>query len=161
MKRIISFLVVNEIGVLNRVSGLLSKRGFNVESITAGVTENESLTRITLMLEADDRVVEQMIKQLDKLLVVKAIKELEEQKSTIRELALIKVNIESHDNKRFIDDITEHKGIIVDIGNDTATVQFFGSFEYINICVKYLGKYNIVEVARTGIVALDSGDGRL
>ena len=142
MKRIISFLVVNEIGVLNRVSGLLSKRGFNVESITAGVTENESLTRITLMLEADDRVVEQMIKQLDKLLVVK-------------------VNIESHDNKEFIDDITEHKGVIVDLGNDTATVQFFGSFEYINICVKYLGKYNIVEVARTGIVALDSGDGRL
>jgi len=58
MKRIISFLVVNEVGVLSRVSGLLSKRGFNVDSITAGVTENESITRITLMLEADDQVVE-------------------------------------------------------------------------------------------------------
>lgn len=161
MKRIISFLVVNEIGVLNRVSGLLSKRGFNVESITAGVTESELLTRITLMLEANDRVIEQMIKQLDKLLVVKAIKELHESKSTSRELALVKVNIKVHSNKEFIDDITDHKGIVVDIGGDTATVQFSGSYEYINVCIKYLEKYDIVEFARTGLVALDSGDDRL
>lgn len=161
MKRIISFLVVNEVGVLNRVSGLLSKRGFNVESITAGVTENESLTRITLMLEADDRVVEQMIKQLDKLLVVDSIKELQESKSTVRELALVKVDIAGHSNKEFIDDITEHKGVIVDIGESTATVQFSGSYEYINACVKYLVKYGIVEFARTGLVALGSGDDKL
>jgi len=161
MKRIISFLVVNEIGVLNRVSGLLSKRGFNVESITAGVTEDESLTRITVMLEADDRVVEQMIKQLDKLLVVKAIKELYEDKSTIRELALVKINTKGHSNKEFVDDITDHKGIVVDIGIDTSTVQFSGSYEYINMCVKYLEKYGIVEFARTGLVALDSGDSSL
>jgi len=161
MKRIISFLVVNEIGVLNRVSGLLSKRGFNVESITAGVTENESLTRITLMLEANDKVVEQMIKQLDKLLVVDSIKELDESKSTTRELALIKLNIDGHSNKEFIDDITEHKGVIVDIGQKCATAQFSGSYEYINACVQYLDKYGVVEFARTGLVALDSGDDRL
>lgn len=161
MKRIISFLVVNEIGVLNRVSGLLSKRGFNVESITAGVTEVESLTRITVMIEADDKVVEQMIKQLDKLLVVKSIKELDEEKSTIRELALIKVNMKGHDNKEFIDDITDHKGILVDIGDDSSTIQFSGSYEYINSCIKYLDKYGIIEFARTGLVALDSGDDRL
>ncbi len=161
MKRIISFLVVNEIGVLNRVSGLLSKRGFNVESITAGITENEAITRISLMLEADDRVVEQMIKQLDKLLVVKAIKELDESKSTVRELALVKVTIKDVSNKQFIDDITEHKGFVVDLGKHSATVQFSGSYEYINLCVKYMEKYGIIEVARTGLVALDSGDDRL
>ena len=161
MKRIISFLVVNEVGVLNRVSGLLSKRGFNVESITAGVTENKSITRISLMLEADNRVVEQMIKQLDKLLVVKAIKELDESQATIRELALIKVSIESHSSKEFIDDVTEHKGFVVDLGKHSATVQFSGSYEYINLCVNYMAKYGIIEVARTGLVALDSGDSKL
>ncbi|MEX1377399.1 MAG: acetolactate synthase small subunit [Eubacteriales bacterium] len=161
MKRIISFLVVNEIGVLNRVSGLLSKRGFNVDSITAGVTEDESLTRITLMIDANDSVVEQMIKQLDKLLVVKSIKELFEDESTVRELALIKINTDECNNKEFLDDITDHKGVVVDMGENTSTVQFFGSYEYINSCVAYLQKYNIVEMARTGIVALESGDKRL
>ena len=161
MKRIISFLVVNEVGVLNRVSGLLSKRGFNVESITAGAAENDTTTRITLMLEADDKVVEQMIKQLDKLLVVKAIKELDENTSTVRELSLIKVPIKGQSNKEFIDDITDHKGIIVDIGKHSATVQFFGSYDYINMCIKYMEKYGIIEFARTGLVALDSGDDSL
>ena len=161
MKRIISFLVVNEIGVLNRVSGLLSKRGFNVESITAGVTENDSLTRITLMIEADDSVVEQVIKQLDKLLVVKSIKELYEEQSTVCELALIKISTEGCNKKEFLDDITDHKGVVVDMGESTSTIQFFGSYEYINSCVAYLQKYEIIEMARTGIVALDSGDERL
>ncbi|MBN2880179.1 MAG: acetolactate synthase small subunit [Clostridia bacterium] len=161
MKRIISFLVVNEVGVLSRVSGLLSKRGFNVDSITAGVTENESITRITLMLEADDQVVEQMIKQLDKLLVVKAIKELSVQKSTVRELALVKIGTQGFAKKELIDEIAEKKGVIADIGEDTATVQFAGSYEYINQCIKYMEKYGIIEFARTGLVALDSGDERL
>lgn len=161
MKRIISFLVVNEVGVLSRVSGLLSKRGFNVDSITAGVTENESITRITLMLEADDQVVEQMIKQLDKLLVVKAIKELTEQKSTVRELALIKVSTKGFSKKELIDETSERKGVIADIGEGTATVQFAGSYEYINQCVQHMEKYGIIEFARTGLVALDSGDERL
>ncbi len=161
MRRIISFLVVNEIGVLNRVSGLLSKRCFNDDSSTAGVTEDESITRISLMLEADDRVVEQMIKQLDKLLVVKAIKELDESKSTVKELALVKVSIKGHISKELIDDITDHKGVIADFGKRTATVQFSGSYEYINVCVKYMEKYGIIEVARTGLVALESGDEKL
>lgn len=158
MQRIISFLVANEIGVLSRVSGLLSKRGFNVGSITAGVTQDSTITRITLMIDSDERVVEQMVKQLAKLLDVKAIKELDVNASTVRELALVKINAKAHNKKELLDDITEHQGIVVSQGKSTVTIQFFGTYEYISNCIEHLKTYGIVEVARTGLVALNSGD---
>jgi len=96
-----------------------------------------------------------------KLLVVKAIKELTEQKSTVRELALIKVSTKGFSKKELIDETSERKGVIADIGEGTATVQFAGSYEYINQCVQHMEKYGIIEFARTGLVALDSGDERL
>lgn len=161
MQRVISFLVSNEPGVLCRISGLISRRGFNIESLTVGVTDDSKLSRITIVMHADDSVIEQVIKQLDKQLDVKAIKEIPEDKGTLREIALIKVNTAGADRKGFMDAIIARSGVILDIGGKTTTVQLTGTISSINEGIEELKKYGIVEVARTGMVALECGDTRL
>ena len=92
-QRVISFIVSNQPGVLCRISGLISRRGFNIDSLTVGVTSDPALSRMTIVMSADDAVIEQVIKQLDKLLDVKAIKDLPQEQGTLREIALVKVNM--------------------------------------------------------------------
>jgi acetolactate synthase-1/3 small subunit len=161
MQRVISFLVSNEPGVLCRISGLISRRGFNIESLTVGVTDDPKLSRITIVMHADDSVIEQVIKQLDKQLDVKAIKEIPQDKGTLREIALVKVNTAGIDRKDFMDAITARWGIVLDIGECTTTVQLTGTISSINEGIEELKKYGIVEIARTGMVALECGDTRL
>ncbi len=160
MQRVISFVVSNQPGVLCRISGLISRRGFNIESLTVGVTDDPSLSRITIVMYADDAVTDQVIKQLDKQLDVKAITEIPECKGTFREIALIKVGTGS-DKKEFMDAINARSGIVLDIGENTTTVQLTGTISFINEGIEALKKYGIVEIARTGMVALECGDARL
>ena len=161
MQRVISFIVSNQPGVLCRISGLISRRGFNIESITVGVTDNPALSRITVVMYADDAVIEQVIKQLDKLLDVKAIKEIPEDMGTLREIALVKVNAVGITSKDFMNDVTALWGVVLDIGETTTTVQLTGTISSINKGIEALKKYGIVEIARTGMVALDNGDTQL
>ena len=157
MQRVISFIVSNQPGVLCRVAGLISRRGFNIESITVGVTANPKLSRITIVMFAEDTVIEQMLKQLDKLLDVKAIKEIPQEEGTARELALIKVNT-GPSKKGFMDIVNSLWGTVLDIGDETTTIQLTGSCDYINESIDKLREYGISEIARTGMVALESGD---
>jgi len=161
MQRVISFIVSNQPGVLCRISGLISRRGFNIESLTVGVTADPSLSRITIVMFADDAVIEQVIKQFDKLLDVKAIKEIPCDRGILREIALIKVNTEGINRKDFIDTVTARWGIVLDIGEETTTVQLTGTISSINEGIEELKRYGIVEIARTGMVALESGDTQL
>lgn len=160
-QRVISFIVSNQPGVLCRISGLISRRGFNIDSLTVGVTSDPALSRMTIVMSADDAVIEQVIKQLDKQLDVKAIKEIPQDQGTLREIALVKVNMSGIDRTDFMKEVSERGGIVLDIGQTTATVQFTGTIAFINECVDMLRKYGIVEVARTGMVALERGDTRL
>lgn len=161
MQRVISFIVTNQPGVLCRISGLISRRGFNIESLTVGVTSDPSLSRITIVMYAEDSVIEQVIKQLDKLLDVKAIKEIPQDKGTLREIALVKVNVFGIDKKEFMKDVSARAGIVLDIGDESATVQLTGTISFINDSIEALRQYGIVELARTGMVALECGDEHL
>ena len=160
-QRVISFIVSNQPGVLCRISGLISRRGFNIESITVGVTDDSALSRITIVMFADDAIIEQVLKQFDKLLDVKAIKEIPQDKGTLREIALIKVNAAGVTRKDFMDEVTARWGTVLDIGETTATIQFTGPISSINEGIEALKKYGIVEIARTGMVALECGDTQL
>lgn len=161
MQRVISFIVSNQPGVLCRIAGLISRRGFNIESITVGVTSDPTLSRITIVMFAEDAIIEQVIKQLDKLLDVKAIKEVPKDEATVRELALVKVNASSVERKDVMEVVNSLWGVVLDIGDKTTTIQLTGTIQYINEGIEKLKKFGIVEIARTGMVALESGDKKL
>ena len=158
MQRVISFIVTNQPGVLSRVSGLISRRGFNIESLTAGVTSNPKLTRITIVMFADDAVIDQVIKQIDKLLDVKAIKEIHNESGTLQELALIKVAPQAGDRIAFMDVVNSRNGRVLDIGESANTVRLIGTSSFINESIELMSEFGITEIARTGMVALERGD---
>lgn len=158
MQRVISFIVSNQPGVLSRISGLISRRGFNIESLAAGVTSNPKLTRITIVMYAEDAVIDQVIKQIDKLLDVKAITEIREESGTLQELALIKAQPKSEDRNAFMDVVNARNGRVLDIGDKTSTIRLIGTISFINESIKMLSKFGIIEIARTGMVALERGD---
>ena len=159
-QRVISFIVTNQPGVLSRVSGLISRRGFNIDSLTVGVTADPSLSRITIVMYADDAVIEQVIKQIDKLLDVVAIKEIPPEAGAMREVALVKLRLNG-DRRLMMEDVAARGGVVLDIGETTATVQLTGTVSFIDDSIKTLEKYGIAELARTGMVALERGDGVL
>jgi len=159
-QRVISFIVTNQPGVLSRISGLISRRGFNIDSLTVGVTADSSLSRITIVMYADDAVIEQVIKQFDKLLDVVAIKEIPMDKGAMREVALVKLRL-SGDRRLLMEDVAARGGVVLDIGETTATVQLTGTVTFIDESITTLQKYGIAELARTGMVALERGDGVL
>jgi len=158
MQRVISFIVTNQPGVLSRVAGLISRRGFNIESLAAGVTSNPKLTRITIVMYADDAVIDQVIKQLDKLLDVKAIKEIPQDAGSWKELALIKAKPAGKDRSAFMNVVNSRNGRILDFGIDTITIQLIGTISFVNKSIELLDNFNIIEIARTGMVALERGD---
>lgn len=161
MQRVISFIVSNQPGVLCRVAGLISRRGFNIESLTVGVTDNPKLSRITIVMFAEDAIIDQVIKQIDKLLDVKAIKEIPQDESSLQELALIKVNSSGKNRRAFIDLVNSRWGRVMDFGNETVTVRLTGTYDSINESIELFKEYGIVEMARTGMVALERGDEKL
>ena len=158
MQRVISFIVTNQPGVLSRISGLISRRGFNIESLAAGVTSNPKLTRITIVMYAEDAVIDQVIKQIDKLLDVKAITEIPEESGTLQELALLKVQPKSEERNAFMDVVNARNGRVLDIGDKTSTIRLIGTISFINESIELLSKFGIIEIARTGMVALGRGD---
>ncbi len=156
-QRIISFIVSNQPGVLSRVAGLISRRGFNIDSLTVGVTHDESLSRITIVMRADEQITQQVIKQINKLIDVKQVKEIPEGRQTLSEVALIKVT--SQQNKiELMEKIGQLWGRVVDMGDNTTTIEITGRTEYINESINELEPFGIEEIARTGMVALERGD---
>lgn len=158
MQRIISLLVRNKPGVLFRICGLISRRVFNIDSITVGVTDDCNLSRMTIVMMADDATMEQVKKQLLKLLDVKAVHELSGEQSVAREVALIKINVRDIDRKKLMNDVNAIFGRILDMGVHSATIELTGTCNHIDECIETLRNYGIIEIARTGMVALESGD---
>ena len=158
MQRIISLLVTNRPGVLFRICGLISRRVFNIDSITVGVTDDHNLSRMTIVMKADDATIEQVKKQLLKLMDVKAVHELSGHLSIAREVALIKTNVRDIDRKKLMEDVNSMFGRILDMGEHSATIEITGTCNHIDDCIDTLRQYGIIEIARTGMVALESGD---
>jgi len=157
MKHTISVLVENKAGVLSRISGLFARRGFNIDSLAVGPTEDKNISRITLLVDGDDYIAEQVSKQLNKQIDVLKVRKLKQDEITRRELALVKVKMSASQRSEIIDIVKIMEGKIVDISHTTLTVEMCDRPEKIDLLIDLLSHYNIQEVARTGTVALQKG----
>ena len=157
MQRVLSVLVENESGVLTRIAGLFSRRGFNIESLTVGPTENPAYARITITVNASNVAIEQTTKQLHKLVNVIKITDLTELSFVDRELSLIKVSSNASTRSEIIQIADLFRGHIVDVAEDILIVEVTGDEGKINAIVHLLSKFGIKEIARTGRVALSRG----
>jgi acetolactate synthase-1/3 small subunit len=155
MTHVICLHVENQQGVLARISGLFSGRGYNLESITAGVTTDPTVTRITLACTGDDAVVEQIKKQLNRLIDVIKVTELTGVPSLNRELMLVKVNAKGPQRGEIFQVADVFKAQIMDVGHESMTVELAGSPEKIDDLVALLQPYGIAEMARSGVVAME------
>ena len=155
MNHIITLLVENQQGVLARISGLLSGRGYNVESITAGVTTDPTVTRITLACTGDDAVAEQIKKQLNRLIDVIKVTELTGVPSLNRELMLIKVSATGPQRGEIFQVADVFKAQVMDVGFDTMAMELIGTPEKVDDFAALLSPFGIVEVARSGVVAME------
>jgi acetolactate synthase-1/3 small subunit len=154
MRHTISVLVENRPGVLARISGLFSSRGFNIESLTVGETEDPSISRMTIVVSGDDIVLEQVNKQLNKLIDVIKVIDMTKDKFINRELALIKVSINATNRSEIIQIVDVFRGKIVDISPKTFTVEITGNSDKINAFIELVSPFGIKEMVRTGAVAL-------
>ncbi len=159
MKNTLAVLVVNKPGVLARISGLLSRRVVNIESIAAGYTEEPDVTRITLDVKGDAQDLEQVMKQLSKLVDVIKIVELKSEDSVARELALVKVKAETARRSDIVNLVSVFRANIIDVNKQTMIIEILGDEKKINAFCAVLEDYGIVELVRTGKVALSRGPG--
>ena len=157
-KHVLSVFVKNSAGVLSRVSGLFSRRGYNIDSLTVGSTENPSISRMTITLMADDDVLEQVKKQLDKLEDVIRVVNFKVNESVYRELVLIKVRANAENRAAINETVKIFRSKIIDISTDTLTIELTGDEEKISALINLMKEYGIEEVARTGVTALQRGE---
>jgi len=159
MKRyVISVLVDNHSGVLSRVAGLFSRRGFNIDSISVGETQDPTVSRMTIVTQVDDAILEQIIKQLGKLVDVLKVAILPAETSVYRELVLIKVKADDRTRATISDIIDVFRAKIVDIAPRSMTVEITGDQPKIKALLDLLEPYGILEVARAGLVGMHRGD---
>lgn len=161
MKRIVTATVNNQTGVLNRITGLFTKRQFNIESITVGHTETEGVSKMTFVVNVeDDRQIEQLIKQLNKQIDVLKVSDITDQAIVARELALIKVLSNAQTRNEISGIVEPFRASIIDVSRDSVTVQVTGDSEKIEAIIDLLRPYGIKELARTGITAFPRGSQR-
>ena len=156
-KKVFQLLVENTSGVLSRISGLFARRGYNIESITAGVTADPRVTRITIVATGDDEILEQIEKQLEKLVDVLDIKELKPDVSVHSELALIKVSWPPSERPNLISLAGVFRANVIDTAKDGMIIEMTGNQGKINAFLKLIDGFEILELARTGIAGLRRG----
>ena len=156
-KKVFQLLVDNTSGVLSRISGLFSRRGYNIESITAGVTADPRFTRITIVASGDDEILDQIEKQVSKLIDVRDIRELKPENSVYRELALVKVKAAPDQRGGVISIVDIFRAKVIDVGSESLTVEITGNQAKIEAFLNLLDGYEILELARTGIAGLGRG----
>lgn len=158
MRHIISILMENEPGALSRVAGLFSARGYNIESLTVATTEDPTLSRMTIVTSGNDAIIEQIIKQLNKLIDVVKVLDLNDGKHIERELMLIKVkasNTHREEMKRMCDIF---RGRIIDVTDGSFTIELTGSGNKLDAFIESLDKTAILETVRTGASGIGRGD---
>ncbi len=157
MNHIISVLVENKAGVLAKVSGLFSRRGFNIESLAVGPTDDEKISRITLEVNAEEHSIEQIIKQLYKLINVIKIQELDPSNIVERELVLIKVNADSKTRPEILEIVSVFRANIVDVAKKTLMIEITGNSKKVKALEDLLRPFGILELVRTGKIACTRG----
>lgn len=156
-KKVLQLLVDNTSGVLSRISGLFSRRGYNIDSITAGVTADPRFTRITIVTSGDDEILDQIENQVSKLIDVRDIKELRPSESVYRELVLIKVKASAQERQGVISVADIFRAKIIDVSTESLIIELTGNQDKIEAFISLLDGYEILELARTGIAGLGRG----
>jgi len=154
MKHTISVLVENKFGVLARVAGLFSARGYNINSLAVGETEDPSVSRMTLVVKGDERTLEQIKKQLNKLIDVIKVHDFLGKSYIDRELVLVKVNVTPKGRKEIMDIVESTGGTITNAGSKSMTIEIVGDQAKVKTLVELLKPYGIRELVRTGRVAI-------
>jgi len=157
---VISALVTNKPGVLNRIAGLFSKRSYNIESLSVCTTEDEALSRMTIVAKGDESVLEQITKQLAKLYDVKKVLELETDSyaTLMRELLLIKIRVQPSQRTKVESTANIYKARAVDLSPDSMVLELTGEEGKIDAFINVVKHYGIIELARTGVTVLQRGD---
>jgi len=160
MRRILAILMENEPGSLSRIVGLFSQRAFNIESLTVAPTDDNSLSRMTIATKGDDKVLEQIVKQVNKLIDVIKITDITDNKHIERELLLVKVAAMNDKTRTEVKRITDiFRGNIIDIGKQVYTVQLTGDSDKLNAFIDTLQhETEVIESARSGCVGMARGD---
>ncbi|MFL2646963.1 MAG: acetolactate synthase small subunit [Dehalococcoidia bacterium] len=157
MKHTLAALVENHPGVLNRVASLFRRRGFNIESLAVGTTEQEGISRMTFVVEGDDNVGEQVEKQLYKLIDIIKVSDLSREESIVREIALIKVRSEKNNRRDILDLVEIFRAQAVDITEYSVVIQLVAHPETVDSLLENLATYPIIEMVRTGRIAMLRG----
>jgi len=157
VKRILAVLVENHPGVLARVAGLIRRRGFNIESLAVGVTDDPAISRMTLVVEGDKSTLDQVSKQLDKLIEVIQVADLDAEHSVARELALIKVSVDPERRPQVLQLASVFRANVVDVGHQAVILEVTGTHDKVEALISLAQEFGVQEVARTGIIALARG----
>ena len=157
-KKVLSVLVDNTSGVLNRVAGLFSRRGYNIDSLTVGETENPKYSRMTIVVTGDDDILEQIVKQITKLEDVRRVDVLEPSDSVTRELILVKIKAEPEQRQQVISITEIFRANIVDVAKDSLKIEITGSQSKLKAFLSLVEDYEILELVRTGITGLARGE---
>lgn len=160
-RHVLSILVVNQTGVLSRVSGLFSRRGYNIDSLSVGVTEDPAVSRITVAAYGDDQVLYQIQQQTAKLVDVLEVVELLPDASVTRELALIKVSAGSRERGEIISIAEIFRANVIDVSHTTLTVEMTGAQNKIEAFIQLLTPFGVKETVRTGLTGLQRGCGTI
>ncbi|MCL2375703.1 MAG: acetolactate synthase small subunit [Firmicutes bacterium] len=156
-KHLITVLVANKSGVLTRVSGLFARRGFNIDSLVVCSTENPLHSRMSVVVTADDALIEQVVKQLDKLHDVVKITILDPEQSVLRELMMIKVKLPAAQRSELESAAKIYKAEIIDLSPESAVIELTGKSSKLDAFIELLTPYGIIEMTRTGLNALHRG----
>lgn len=159
IKHTLSVLVEDEAGVLTRIAGLFARRGFNIESLAVGPAETSGISRITMVVPGDDQIVEQLTKQLYKLVNVLKVQDITETPCVERELMLLKVNANSASRSEIIELAQIFRARVVDVSEDSLTLEVVGDPGKMVAIVQVLNRFGIREIARTGKIALTRESG--
>jgi len=155
---LISTIVENKPGVLHKIANMFSRRGFNIESLSVGETVGQDLARMTIIIKGDEATAEQLIRQLGKLIDVINVTLLDPNRSVERELALIKLKLNTPEDRVTIMDYTNiFRGRIIDVATDSVVVEITGTPNKMNAFINLTSRFGILEIARTGITALSRG----
>ncbi|MCS4505932.1 Acetolactate synthase isozyme 3 small subunit [wastewater metagenome] len=159
MRHIISILVVNEFGALGRIAGLFTARGYNIESLTVAPTDDATLSRMTLVTIGDDQIIEQIIKQLNKLLDVVKVLDITEAEHIEREMMLVKVQAATNDAREEFKRLTDiFRGRVLDVTEKTYTIELTGTSSKLDAFLEVIGRKTPVEVVRSGVIGIARGD---
>ena len=154
----VGVLVDNEPGVLSRVSGLFFRRGFNIDSLAVGMTQDPEVSRITIVVRGDEQKVEQLVQQLYKLICVQKVQVMSTRNSVERQLLLVKVKADVSEREGLMRLVDIFKAKVLDVNRNSMVLQITGDNDKVDALMKLLEDYGILELVRTGVVALERGD---